>query len=480
MASEELAYCSATELVELIAAGQISPVELTELYYERIDRLDPQLNSYLLLTRDSAMEAAAKAEAAVVRGDELGPLHGLPIPIKDTSNTAGIRTTMGSLLFKDNVPERDAAVVERVKGAGAIILGKTNAPEQGMVGTCENRLGEPGRNPWDTDRTPGGSSGGAAAAVAAYLCPVATGSDGGGSIRIPANFCGVYGIKPTQGRVSGYTGIDGPPMPYIFSQNGPIARTVRDAATLLQVMAGHDRRDPVSLRERPPDFVGAVDKDIDGLRIAWSQDFGFADVDPDVREVTSKAAMAFEELGCSVEETDLAMDEPYDAFGPLHAADSYASIGRYLETHADLLTDYGRFFLEIGSRVTAADYARGLGPHQRVEGEDDRPVRGVRPAALADGVLPGLPEREVSGAHQGRVEVPRAVLERGLNAAHQRHRASGRDGPGGLLDGRPAHRAAHRRKVGRRGDGAGGVCRLRARKALDRSQAACFLRLATL
>ena len=361
MASEELAYCSATELLELIAAGQISPVELTELYYERIDRLDPQLNSYLLLTRDSAMEAAAKAEAAVVRGDELGPLHGLPIPIKDTSNTAGIRTTMGSLLFKDNVPERDAAVVERVKGAGAIILGKTNAPEQGMVGTCENRLGEPGRNPWDTDRTPGGSSGGAAAAVAAYLCPVATGSDGGGSIRIPANFCGVYGIKPTQGRVSGYTGIDGPPMPYIFSQNGPIARTVRDAATLLQVMAGHDRRDPISLRESPPDFVGAVDKDIDGLRIAWSQDFGFADVHPDVREVTSKAAMVFEELGCSVEETDLAMDEPYDAFGPLHAADSYASIGRYLETHADLLTDYGRFFLEIGSRVTAAEYARGLG-----------------------------------------------------------------------------------------------------------------------
>ena len=244
MASEELAYCSATELLELIATGQVSPVELTELYCERIGRLDPQLNSYLLLTRASAMEAAREAEAAVVRGDELGPLHGLPIPIKDTSNTAGIRTTMGSLLFKDNVPERDAAVVERVKGAGAIVLGKTNAPEQGMVGTCENRLREPGRNLWDTDRTPGGSSGGAAAAVAAYLCPIATGSDGGGSIRIPANFCGVYGIKPTQGRVSGYTGVDGPPMPYIFSQNGPIARTVRDAATLLQVMAGHDRRDP--------------------------------------------------------------------------------------------------------------------------------------------------------------------------------------------------------------------------------------------
>ena len=309
---------------------------------------------------------------------------------------------MGSLLFKDNVPERDAAVVERVKGAGAIILGKTNAPEQGMVRTCENRLGEPGRNPWDTDRTPGGSSGGAAAAVAAYLCPVATGSDGGGSIRIPANFCGVYGIKPTQGRVSGYTGIDGPPMPYIFSQNGPIARTVRDAATLLQVMAGHDRRDPISLRESPPDFVGAVDKDIDGLRIAWSQDFGLTCTQTSGRLRRKLRWRSRSSAAASRRRTSRWRSRTTRS-APLHAADSYASIGRYLETHADLLTDYGRFFLEIGSRVTAAEYAEGSRPHQRVEGEDDRPVRGVRPAALADGVLPELPEREVSvGSGAGR------------------------------------------------------------------------------
>ena len=159
MASEELAYCSATELLELIAAGQVSPVELTELYYERIDRLRPQLNAYLLLTRDSAMEAAKEAEAAVVRGDELGPLHGLPIPIKDTSNTAGIRTTMGSLLFKDNVPERDAAVVERVKGAGAIIWGRRTHRSKGWSAPARTGWASRGANPWDTDRTPGGSSG---------------------------------------------------------------------------------------------------------------------------------------------------------------------------------------------------------------------------------------------------------------------------------------------------------------------------------
>ena len=359
--NEELAFASAAELLRLISEKQVSPVELTELFFSRIDRLDSKLNAFLLLTRDEAIKAAGDAEAAVVRGDKLGALHGLPIPIKDTQMTGGIRTTSGSLMFKDRVPERDSAVVERVKAAGAIVIGKTNVPEFGMVGTCENLLGEPGRNPWNTDHTPGGSSGGAAAAVAAYLCPAATGSDGGGSIRIPANFCGIYGIKPTQGRVSGYTGLGGNPMPYIFSQNGPLTRTVRDAALLLQVLAGHDRRDPTSMREIPPDFVTAVDKDINGLRIAWSPDFGFADVHPDVLEMTSKAARVFEELGCHVEESDLELDPPYDAFGPVQAADSYASSGRYLETHADQLTEFARFMLEIGSKVTAAEYARALG-----------------------------------------------------------------------------------------------------------------------
>ena len=203
MVHEDLAFAPATELLELISTKQVSPVELTELYFSRIGRLDSQLNSYLQLTHDEAVRTARAAEAAVVRGDELGALHGLPISIKDTQMTRGVVTTQGSLVFKDRIPERDAAVVERVREAGAIILGKTNVPEFGLVGTCENRLGDHGRNPWDTDRTPGGSSGGAAAVVAAGLCPLATGSDGGGSIRIPANFCGIYGIKPTQGRVSG-------------------------------------------------------------------------------------------------------------------------------------------------------------------------------------------------------------------------------------------------------------------------------------
>ena len=361
MLDEELAFASATELLELISTKQVSPVELTELYFSRIDRLDPQLNSFLLLTREEAMKTARAAEEDVIRGDELGPLHGLPIAIKDTQMAGGVQTTMGSLVFKDRVPERDSAVVERVRAAGAIMLGKTNVPEFGLVGTCENRLGEPGCNPWNTDHTPGGSSGGAAAALAAYLCPLATGSDGGGSLRIPANFCGVYAIKPTQGRVSAYTGIEGRPKPNMFSQNGPLSRTVRDSALLLQVLAGHDRRDPSSLRETPPDFIAAIDTDIEGLRIAWSPDFGFANVDPEVLDVTSKAARAFEELGCNLEESDLVLDEPYDSFGPIGAADFFSSSVGYRETHWDQLTDFAKFYLERGAQVTTAEYAEALG-----------------------------------------------------------------------------------------------------------------------
>lgn len=361
VADEQLAFLSATDLLQLIASKQVSPVELTELFLRRIDRLDPQLNAFLLVTHDKAMRAAKAAEEAIARGDSLGPLHGLPIAIKDSQMTKGVRSTSGSVVYKNRVPENDSAVVERVLGAGALMLGKTNVPEFAMVGTCENRLGDPGCNPWNTDCTPGGSSGGSAATVAAFLCPLATGSDGGGSLRIPAGFCGIYAIKPTQGRVSHYTGLGGKPMPNIFSQNGPMARTVRDAAFLLQILAGHDPRDPTTLRDSPPDFVAALEKPIEDLRIAWSPDFGFADVQPEVLNVTSKAAGAFEELGCHVEESNLKIDPPYDSFGPLQAANSYTTLGRFLKSHGDQMTEFARFFLEQGAKVTTADYAHALG-----------------------------------------------------------------------------------------------------------------------
>ena len=369
MIDQELAFAPATELLRLIAAKEVSPVELTELYFSRIERLDSRLNSYLLLTRDEAMETARAAEQAVMRGEELGPLHGLPISIKDTQMTKGVRTTNGSLVFKDRIPDSDSAVVERVRAAGAVMLGKTNAPEFGLIGMCENRLGDHGRNPWNTDCTPGGSSGGAGASVAAGLCPLATGGDGGGSIRIPAAFCGIYGIKPTQGRVSGFSGVTGPAMANLYGQSGPMSRTVADSALLLQVLAGHDPRDPTTLRETPPDFVAAVDRDIKGLRVAWSPDYGFASVDPEVIDVTSRAAQVFDELGCHLEESDLVMDSPYDAYGPIYEAAAFTANGQYLESHGDELTYFARDFIGWGSKVTGADYHRALGLIDRLKAQ---------------------------------------------------------------------------------------------------------------
>ncbi|MEC9290757.1 MAG: amidase, partial [Chloroflexota bacterium] len=218
--SAELAFMSAVDLARNIRQKRVSSLEATENFFERINRLDSRLNSYLALRYDQALDDARAADESVQRGSELGPLHGVPISIKDLELTKGVTTTMGSALFRDRVPDIDSIVVERVKASGAIILGKTNTPEFGLSGTTENKLGEPCRNPWDTERTPGGSSGGAAAALAAGLCTVSTGSDGGGSIRIPASFSGLFGIKPTQGRVPRYGGY-GRPAANHFSQSGP-------------------------------------------------------------------------------------------------------------------------------------------------------------------------------------------------------------------------------------------------------------------
>jgi len=301
-------------LAALVARGEVSPVDLVEAAIARIEKLDPNLNAYLTLTNDEAMQSARAAEDAVMRGDKLGPLHGVPIAIKDLEMTKGVRSTGGSLIYKNRVPDEDSIVVERVKKSGAIILGKTNTPEFGLLGETRNRLGDHCRNPWNTERTSGGSSGGSGAAIIAGLCSVATGSDGGGSIRIPASFCGIYGIKPPQGRVPRYAGAGAPALANITSQSGPMSRTVLDSAILLQVLAGYDPRDQASLRESPPDFVSAVRRDITGLKIGWTSDFGYAAVDSEVVEVAAKAAHIFEELGCTVEDANFQLKSPFDAF----------------------------------------------------------------------------------------------------------------------------------------------------------------------
>ena len=355
----EMAFASATEIAELVRSKKVAVPELTELFYRRIEDINPKLNAYLALCPDQAMEDAKAAQDAVQRGSPLGPLHGVPISVKDLEMTKGIPTTAGSFLFRDRTPDVDSVVVERVRQAGAIILGKTNTPEFGQSGTTENKLGDACRNPWNVERTPGGSSGGAASALAAGLCTLALGSDGGGSIRIPASFSGVFGIKPSQGRVPRYGGY-GRAAANQLSQSGPMSRTVADTALLLQVLAGQDSRDPASMRESLPDCMVNLNSGVRGWRIAWSADLGYAAVDSEVVRVVGEAARMFEELGATVEEPTLVVEDPFPAFWDLFATATYTSYGHLMDEHRDEFTDYALRSLEHGANVTGADLSRGL------------------------------------------------------------------------------------------------------------------------
>ncbi len=361
--STELAYMAATELSRAIRSRQVSSAEVVEMFFQRIERLDSQLNSYLALRPEQALADARAADDIVARGWAVGPLHGVPISIKDLEMTKDLPTTMGSALFRDRTPEIDSIVVERVKAAGAIILGKTNTPEFGQSGTTENKVSDPSRNPWNTARTPGGSSGGAGAALAAGLCTIATGSDGGGSIRIPAAFSGVFGIKPTQHRVPRYGGY-GRPAANHFSQSGPMSRTVADTALLLQVLAGPDSRDPNSIKESPPDFSAGLGRGVEGMRIAWTPDYGYAAVDPEVAEITARAARVFEELGATVEDAPLNLDDPFQAFFDVFATATYTSYAHLFEEHRDEFSEPGLYSMEHGASVDGATLSRAI---QRVD-----------------------------------------------------------------------------------------------------------------
>lgn len=353
MENNQIAFTPAWELAELIRAKKLSPVEIVDHLLERISKLNPKLNAYLTVAEAEARSAAKDAEQAVMRGEELPPLHGVPVSIKDLHLTKGIRTTFGSLLFKDFVPDEDEVTIGRLRRSGTIILGKTNTPEFGQSGTTENRLGDDCRNPWNTGCTSGGSSGGAAAAVAAGLGPLALGTDGAGSIRIPAGFCGTYGLKPTQGRVPVH-------MAPMFVVMGPITRTVRDAALMLDAIAGFDRSDPNTIREKPPCFVDALKGGLGKLRVAWSPDLGYARVDPEVRSIARSAAYVFESLGCHVEEATPESGAPFSIHSTIFRANGYASRGHLLREHADELMPYVKSNLEFGEKVMGYEYARAM------------------------------------------------------------------------------------------------------------------------
>ncbi|MBT3942497.1 MAG: amidase [Chloroflexi bacterium] len=354
------AFIPAHELLRMVAAREVSPVELTEWTLRRIEETNDTLHAYLTVVADQAMESARAAETAVMRGDDLGPLHGLPFPIKDLVPTAGIRTTFGSAVYSDNVPDKDDIVVQRIKAAGAVIVGKTNTPEFGHLGYTSNKLGEDCRNPWDITRESGGSSGGAAASVAAGITPLAQGGDGGGSIRIPASLCGLYGIKGTEGRVprSG-GGSEAAWHPYNLAQSGPLSRNVRDSALLMSVLTGSGGdAAPGTLEGKQPDYLGAMGRGVEGLRIGWTPDMGGNAVDPDVAESTARAAHDFEGLGASVEEFDFEIvpDEMWDRFRNYFDLKALVGYGDLLESSPDLLSDVVREGMEHARTLTAVDH----------------------------------------------------------------------------------------------------------------------------
>src|SRR5437764_7225360 len=255
MSDERLCWTPATEMAALIRRKKVSPVEVVDAVLDRVARINPQLNAFVTLTEEPARRDAKAAERAVgKRSAKLGPLHGVPFSVKDLVITRGVRTTFGTPLYRDNVPAEDAPMVERLKAAGGIMLGKTNTPTFGWIGATHNLLFGPTRNPWNLGRTPGGSSGGASAAAAAGLGPLHVGTDGGGSIRIPASFAGIYGLKASFGRIPAYP----PSGAWRLSHIGPMTRTVADAALMLQVEAGPDERDQTALPDATVGYVKAL------------------------------------------------------------------------------------------------------------------------------------------------------------------------------------------------------------------------------
>jgi len=401
MATDELCWKPATELTRMVRAKETSPVEVVEAFLSRIERINPQVNAYCTVTADSARTGAETAEAAIARGERLGPLHGVPFSLKDLTSTRGIRTTMGSKIFEHNVPQEDAILAERLRAAGAILLGKTNTPEFGCKVFTDNRLFGATANPWALDRSAGGSSGGAAAAVAAGLGPLAEGSDLAGSIRHPASWCGVVGFKPSQGRIPRY------PNPTAWngmSSNGPITRTVADAALMFAVMAGPDPRDPLALPDTGEDWTRLPDHpDLRGLRVAWAPDLGgAAPVDPSVASICQAATRVFAGLGCRLEDASPEIGNIRDPFLALNAALRQATTGKYLDQWREQMDPILVRRLELGKALTAADVGRAeierSAYHQRLRRFFERydllllPTTAI-PASPLDALLP----KEIAG-----------------------------------------------------------------------------------
>ena len=357
MGQEELCFTPATELAARIRKRALSPVEIMEAVLARAQRLNPVLNAICTPTYDSAMAAARRAEAEAMRGADLGLLHGLPVTIKDLAFTRGVRTMGGSALYRDRVPDIDHLHVERLRDAGGITIGKTTVSELGWKGNGDCPVTGITHNPWKHGMNAGGSSAGAAACAAAGIGPLHQGSDGAGSVRMPAAFCGVFGLKPSFGRVPYH------PMPNngLISHVGPLTRSVADSALMLQVLAGPDDRDVSSLETPPEDYIGRLHEGIAGLRVAYSPDLGYLKVDREVAEPVRAAALAFTELGCTVDEVNPGWGDPIEMEHCLFASSYVGMIGQLLDAWQDRLDPGLVALTRHGLTYSAADVFRAWG-----------------------------------------------------------------------------------------------------------------------
>ena len=354
MDKKELPFLTASQLSNLIETKEVSPVEATEAYLDRIEEVDPKLNSYITITWEQAFESARQAEQEIAAGKHRGPLHGVPMAVKDQFNTAGVLTTGGSRILKDNVPSEDATVIAKLKEAGAVMLGKLNMSEFAMAEIYNHPYGTP-RNPWDLERNPGTSSSGSGAATAAFLCSTSLGEDTGGSIRGPANFSGLVGLRPTHGRVSRYGVLGGS---WSMDTVGPISRSVEDAAITIQAIAGYDTKDTYSWDVPVPDYRSALTGDIQGIKMGVIQErMDSPNLDPEFRETVAKAISVLGELGASSEDVSIPLAPNAGALTMSILNVEWANLHRPLfEPNFDELDHNNKIRFLTGSIIPAQAY----------------------------------------------------------------------------------------------------------------------------
>ncbi len=355
MYDTSLCFLTATELGQKIRSGEISAVETMEAHLAQIEKVNPHVNAIVTLVPELALEQARKADEKLAQGGKLGQLHGLPVAHKDLVPTKGIRTTFGSPIFQDFVPEEDALLVERIRNAGAISLGKTNTPEFGAGSQTFNKVFGVTKNPYDLSKTCGGSSGGAAVSVACRMLPFADGSDLGGSLRNPTNYCNVVGFRPSVGRVPSWPNEAGWNS---FAVDGPIARTVEDCSLLLSVLAGPDARSPICLPESGAVFQQSLERNLKGIRIAWSPDLGGLPVDSRVTETLEIQREVFEDLGCIVEEGFPDFSDADEIFKTFRAWYFELKLASLLPEHREKMKETVIWNIESGMKISGPELGR--------------------------------------------------------------------------------------------------------------------------